>query len=568
MAGFGNFINLIWDNNNPPAINEDNLQAAWDIIKEVDTELQRSQTINSNDLLNYFFNSNCKEVDNFTDQAEYTPWASTTLSNDTVNTCIGNNSIKTLESDNTAGFVGMHKTIASINLALFNSSAASSTDDIILCVFYISNVAKVTNVTFKLGDDNSNNYNITYAAASCSTGWNIKRPHKSDFATDGVPTGWDDITWVCFQWYSTATAQNAYISFQYCGLCREDSDYADYYNPFQKYYGTVSGWENVFPIGMDYFVLYHDEAINKLGFIKVNPSSSLDDLYVNSLGYTNFISKWELYCKKAGYTNSILWLVDSDNYAEIYINNNILYLAVNEAGSLTTTNTALTSNLLKNERIEIYFEKHNDSIKVILKRNTEYLKIISFETVIAATDIGFIHIGAQDSSSYAIITNFSISHTAGHNLPENRIIFIKKQVTETVNNSTVIQNDDEFKLYLADNSIYEIELKLAVSGAANADFKCDWEVEGGCSQLTTRACIGPSIATADNTSTVMRSSGHNLTTDVSYGCDGSTAAYISEKFLVQTIEAGTLQFRWAQNTAQVSDTTISNSSYLKATKLN
>lgn len=568
MAGFGNFTNLTWSNNNPPAINEVNLQAAWDIIKEVDTELQRSQTINSKDLLNYFFNSNCKEVDNFTDSSEYTPWASTTLSNDTTNTCMGRNAVKTLESDNVASYVGMYKTIPSINLTLFNSGATSSTDDIILCVFYISDVTKVNTVSFKLGDDNANNYNITYAAASCSTGWNVKRPHKSDFSTDGAPAGWNNITWVCFQWYSTVTAQNSYITFQYCGLCREDVDYPNYYNPFQKYYGTVTGWENIFPIGLDYFVLYHDESINKLGFLKVNPSSSFDDLYVNSLGYTNFISKWELYSKKAGYTNSILWLVDDDNYAEVYINNNILYLDVNEAGVLASQNAGLTVNLLKDERIEIYFEKHNDSIKVILKRNTEYLKVLSYETTIAETDIGFIHIGAQDSSSYGFITNFIISHTAGHNLLDNRFIFIKKQVTETVNNSAAIQNDDEFKLYLDDNSIYEIEIKLAVSGAANADFKCDWEVGGGCSQLTTRGCIGPSTATADNTSTVMRSSGHNLTTDVTYGTDGSTASYISEKFLVQTIEAGTLQFRWAQNTAQASDTSVSNSSYLKATKLN
>jgi hypothetical protein len=567
MAGFGNFTNLTWDNNNPPAINDVNLQAAWDVIEDTDNELRRSKTVNGKDLLDYFYNVNCKEIENFTNESEFTAWASTTLSNDTTNNCMGKNAVKTLENDNVASYVGMYKDTYSLDLTKFNDGSASDTNDIIMCAFYVSDISKINYVTYKLGDDNSNNYNITFSAAALVTGWNIKRPKKSAFSTTGTPSGWDDITYCVFQYYSIVSSQNAYITWQYCALYREDVDYYSYYNPFQKYYGSVTGWVNIFLIMYDYFALYLDEAINKIGIIKIDPADNEENLYLGSQDYTNFISKWEFYCKKAGYLPSVVWWVDEDNYAETYVSANVLYLDVYEGGVLDSSSDALEVNINLNDRVELYFEKDTDSIKVILNTGKEYLKIITHETTISDSSVGEIYLGSTGTSSYGLLTDFLISHSAGYKLPENRIIFIKKQVTEIVNDSAALQNDDEFKLYLPANGIYEIELKLAVAGAANADFKCDWVVDGGCSQLTTRCCRGPSTATTDNTSTVMRSSRHNLTIDVSYGCDGAETAYISEKFLVKTTSAGTLQLRWAQNTAQASDTIVSANSYLIARKL-
>jgi hypothetical protein len=567
MAGFGNFTNLTWTNGGAPAINDVNLQAAWDAIETVDNELRRSQTLNAKDLLEYFYNVNCKEIDNFTDYSEYTAWASTTLSNDSTNNCMGKNAVKTLESDNTASYVGMWKNITSMDLTNF-PNASSDTSDIIMCIFYISDVSKVSTITYKVGTDNANNYNVTYAAATCITGWNVKRPHKSDFSTTGAPAGWDDITYVVFQWYSTVNAQNAYITFQYCSLYREDASFPDYYNPFQKYFGATTGWVNLFSIDSDYFALYFDEAVNRIGLMRINPSRYTDTLYLYSQEYTNFISKWEFFCKKAGYLPSIVWYVDANNYAEVYISANVLYLDVLQGGVLSSQSSALTANLLLNERVELYFEKELDSIKIIANTGKESLIIMTKETTIADTSVGYIYVWSVAVSNYGLLTDFVISATPGHRLPERKFIFIKKPASEIVNNSTVLQNDNDFLLYLPPNGIYEIELKLHLTGAANADFKCDWVVGGGCSQLTTRACIGPPIATADVTDTNLRSTGYNLTTAVNYGTDGTSASAILEKFLVGTTTAGTLQFRWAQNTAQASDTTLNISCYVKATKLN
>src|SRR4030042_750718 len=355
---FGNFPALTWANGGAPAINDVNLQSAWDAIDDIDQELRRSQTINGKEDLEYFFNRNCKEIDNFTDQAEYTAWASTTLSNDTTNNIMGKNAVKVLESDNVASFVGMWKNITSMNLELFNDESASAVGDIILCIFYIADVTKIDYVTYKFGDDNSNNYNVSYAAATCVTGWNVKRPWKSMFATTGAPTGWDDITFVCFQYYSKVNAQNTYITFRYCQLCRADPDFPGYYAPFQKYMGSVTGWDVIYTIYRDYYALYVDEAVSRLGFIKVDPRHTKDDLFLTNYGLSNFIAKFEMYCKKDGYSQSVIWRVDADNFAEIYMDDDSFYLDVTEGGILTQYVT-LCLNLDLNERFEVYFEKNN-----------------------------------------------------------------------------------------------------------------------------------------------------------------------------------------------------------------
>lgn len=146
--------------------------------------------------------------------------------------------------------------------------------------------------------------------------------------------------------------------------------------------------------------------------------------------------------------------------------------------------------------------------------------------------------------------------------------YIKKSAGETVNNSTTLQNDNDFSVTLDESSIYEITLNLALTGNTSADFKCDWEVSGGVSQLTTRCCLGPSInVVAVNDSGNVRESRHDLTTDVTYGTNASTACHIRECFLVQTTTSGTLTFRWAQNSADASDTTLSTNSYMTIEKV-
>jgi hypothetical protein len=562
MAGFGNFTPLTWANGGVPAINDVNLQAAWDILAELDGEFWRAQTLNAYDILEYFFHVNCKEIDNFTDYAEYTAWASTTLSNDTTNNTMGKNAVKTLESDNTASFVGMWKNITSMNLETFNNGEASTADDIILLVFYISDVTKVSTVSYKFGDDNANNYNVTYAAATCSTGWNVKRPRKSDFATTGAPSGWNDITYIVFQWYSIVNSQNAYITFQYCQLCREDVDYAGYYNPFQKYVGSVTGWIDYFGISLDYIILYVDEAVSKLGFMKVNPSNNEDDLYVRSQEYTSFISKWEVYCKKAGYTNSFVWRVDANNYIETYISANVLYLDAVEGGVLTSQNVALSVNLALNERVELYFEKAGDSCKVLIKRNTEHLKELTHETTIADTALGYLYTGAVGTSSFGLVTDFMFSYNPGFKLEKQNTFIAVKQTASTINNSDAYTADPELYLILP-RGLWEIEVNLGVYNATSntPDFKTDWSLTNA-TAITMRSCSGPARAITDGDDTTMQSRRVATSLGIGYGVT-SEYVNITEKAIIQVLGAsGTVTLRRGQYTANASNTIVETQSYI------
>jgi hypothetical protein len=157
-------------------------------------------------------------------------------------------------------------------------------------------------------------------------------------------------------------------------------------------------------------------------------------------------------------------------------------------------------------------------------------------------------------------------------------IYVPKSVAETVTSSTTLQDDDELVVTLSAGRSYDIELVLAVTtGTTGADVKLAWATTGTVTQTSTRACFGPGRFTKDaaaetsNTASpydsgMVRASRHNLTTSVAYGTDGSTASAILEKFTVSGgVSGGTLRLQWAQNVSSATATTVSTSSYLRAT---
>lgn len=561
---FGDYAKTTYVNGGTPAINQNNLNNAENKISEIDEELRRSSTFKFSEYKDSFFQRNTKEIESFQDYSEWTA-SSATLSNDTTNKVMNRQSVKVLEPDNTSGWLGMYKTITSLNLATFQNGESSSTSDVILIVFYISDIAALTTVQFKLGNDNSNNYSIAWAAASLATGWNIKAVKKSAFTTNGTPSGWNAIVYIRCEWVSNANQINKYVSFQYAQLVRDDSAYTGYPNAFQLNTGTA--FSNVFSIIEDYYILYRDSKYNITGIAKLNPVNDEDCLYLCYAGHS-FMSKFKMICTNAGNSQSVVWKNDDNNYIEAYISSNTLYLYSLNAGTPSTKSIALKTNLNLGDEFNIYLEKNVYTTRVILEHLGEYQILEDYLTIDLA---GNMYLGGYGTSSYSLVSDFTIAtnNQGTINLDKSNIGFIKKYANEIVNNSTSLQNDDDFLIRLDANSIYEVEAKLHVTGNASADFKCDWVVGGGTSQLTTRACIGPATTTADSADNDnIRTTNHNLTTSVSYGTDGSAGSAIIEKFLVQTnLNSGTLQFRWAQNTANASDTTLSASSYIKYTKV-
>jgi hypothetical protein len=147
--------------------------------------------------------------------------------------------------------------------------------------------------------------------------------------------------------------------------------------------------------------------------------------------------------------------------------------------------------------------------------------------------------------------------------PKTRVI--KKAASESVTSSTTFQDDDDFTVSLEANRVYRIQVRLSVGGATAGDFKAQWVVTGGVAQYTARHCMGPGVSTTGAGDGSVRSSVHNLSTSVTYGCDGSSNGAVFEDFLVETVvgaAAGTLTLQWAQSASSGTATTMTTSSFM------
>jgi len=152
-----------------------------------------------------------------------------------------------------------------------------------------------------------------------------------------------------------------------------------------------------------------------------------------------------------------------------------------------------------------------------------------------------------------------------------KVRIIKKAASESVTNSLVLQDDDDFSVTLDAGKTFEIRLEAIVTGAAAADFKCIWVVTGGVLALTNRHCEGPALAVADATATTMRANGAPaLSTTVGYGTDGTNGSNIRENFLVETTTnntSGTLTLQWAQFALSATATQMNVNSYMVITEV-
>src|SRR3989304_8618899 len=121
MAEFGKFTELTFVNGAAPPISASNLNEIERILEDTDNELSRSKDFKFDFYKEYFWQRNCKKIEDFQVTTGWTAdGASTTVSADTTNFLIGIQSMKFLENDNTASWVGMYKTVTALDLSKFN----------------------------------------------------------------------------------------------------------------------------------------------------------------------------------------------------------------------------------------------------------------------------------------------------------------------------------------------------------------------------------------------------------------------------------------------------------------
>jgi hypothetical protein len=553
----GSYVPIAWVNGGPPPIDADNLLSHEEVLELSDQELRRSQCVNfeKSKLKEYFWERNTKEIEDFED---YTEWslssASTTASDDTTNNILNKSSVKFLENDNTAGWIGIYKDIAALDLSIFNDGSASTTSDLIYLFFYITDVTKFNWFQFKLGQDNANNYTYAVAAAGFSNGFNYLIAAKSDFTPVGAPPGWNNITHLRVEASTTINAQNQYITCIYWQMIREDPVWAGYPSICQEYMGNVTGWENRLEVWDDLVSIVWDDKINRSGILLM-PAKDTKALYIY-LTIQSFISYIEQYCKYEDYSVGLCWYSDTDNYIQTYMDNGIFYLEAIEGGVSSNVNVALSETLLKNERIIIKFEKDNDTCRAILYKNGEQIHILEYETSIDTNAEGHLFISCHSSNGYALITDFAVSSNYGdlhlHNEWNKgpRLYQLSSDQTYLSNTITAI---DDFLIRLPANRTFKIEAFFYANnaGSANPDIRIDWD-NSGVTLLAYRNCIGgEAIASSSEPSSTnkVRMSVQGLSTVVHYAIPSMAApsSPINETFIILTgLDGGYIQARAAQ----------------------
>lgn len=569
MPDFGKFSELTFVNGSAPAINATNLNEMQRVIKLSDTELARSDNKTAKFYKEYYYNANCKQVENFQDTTGWVADASTSVAADTTNFLMGTMGVKYTETDNTGGWIGMAKTVTALDLTYFNDGSSSDTSDHILFWFYISDKTKFSYVQFKLGTDASNNYSWLYYASSFKTGWNCVYSKKENANITGSPD-WANIVYIRCDAITLNSAINEYITLQLCMLYRADPYTNIYYTPFQKLLNGNYDYSE-FSIVKDTIGLYYDPAIKDIGIMGLDTdgTSGNESALHMHCGIINFIAKFELYCKDAGNGPSFTWKYDSNNYIEIYIASDTLYIYFYESGAGRGIGLSFDNALVYNERYQMIFEKEGTTVRATVLKDGEAVKYLEDDTTIDGAIEGCLYMGWKDAGYNGFMTNYEIGHKQISIDSWDTDKLVIKNDNTNIENDDSLNDDPELFVYLPPNGIFEVEVALRVDGVnTGQDIKVNWDLTNT-KELTYKSCIGPgetitSVSLAEN----MNVQWVTVETQSIYGVATSGLTFIKETAIVYTENnGGKIQIQHAQNTSSANTIIVKLGSYLKIKKI-
>jgi len=144
-------------------------------------------------------------------------------------------------------------------------------------------------------------------------------------------------------------------------------------------------------------------------------------------------------------------------------------------------------------------------------------------------------------------------------------LFAYKTADESVNSGTTgttLQDDDHLFLSVAANTRYLVECFFAWTSPVAADFKFTFTTPVGVAGMWT--ALNPTLASAVSAP---------YTGSLSWGSTGTFEGFNLDMFarvngiLVVGGTAGTLRLQWAQNTANASNTTVRQYSWLRLIKV-
>lgn len=182
------------------------------------------------------------------------------------------------------------------------------------------------------------------------------------------------------------------------------------------------------------------------------------------------------------------------------------------------------------------------------------------------TGSGNLYLGDSTNNSYLGNSATSSNLVATKGWAGGLGKYIIKSAAEIVNNSSVLQYDNDFDITLATTGVYSVETVLEVIGNTGAGIDISWAVSGGLTGLTNRGVTAPAGLTVydlrDSQVWMQRIA---LATKGFY-FTSSDPSTIVERFLAKVTASGTLKMQWSQHTAHASDLTMTTNSYMLITK--
>lgn len=159
-----------------------------------------------------------------------------------------------------------------------------------------------------------------------------------------------------------------------------------------------------------------------------------------------------------------------------------------------------------------------------------------------------------------IVTAMSLAGTV--NFPDLDVVAIKT-ANETINNNNVLQNDDALVVAVTATTKYLVRAMIMYDSATAADIQFSFVGPASATMSWTTNALGTTAAGGTGNITVAAS----VIGDAGVLPAGGAGVGVQLMANIQGIlnvgaTAGTLQFRWAQNTADVSDTIVRANSHL------
>lgn len=141
-------------------------------------------------------------------------------------------------------------------------------------------------------------------------------------------------------------------------------------------------------------------------------------------------------------------------------------------------------------------------------------------------------------------------------IPSNKsnAIVARKASTEAVNNSTVLQNDDELLWAVAASVIYWFEATIQYFSTSVADIKIQWTLPAGA--IMRWSAIGVDTALAFKCPSALTESSVQ-----SFGGDSTARVIEIRGTVIVSTTAGNLRLQWAQNTAEATNTQVIDNSF-------